>query len=101
MHATDEEPREPELRPGPPWVMEDMIASEAALPGEIAATPGAGALGGMLEFSRRFHGFAELGRVRAWHQGYLSTRADLNRRAQYLEHDGNYLALGITAYFGK
>ena len=49
MHASDEEPREPELRPGPPWVMEDMIASEAALPGEIAATPGAGALGGMLE----------------------------------------------------
>ena len=26
MHASDEEPREPELRPGPPWVMEDMIA---------------------------------------------------------------------------
>ena len=48
MHATDDEHQEPELRPGPPWVMEDMIASEAALPAEIAAAPGAAALAALL-----------------------------------------------------
>ena len=38
------EAHEPELRPAPPWVMEEMIATEARLPREIAAEPGTSAL---------------------------------------------------------
>jgi glutamine---fructose-6-phosphate transaminase (isomerizing) len=32
---------EPELRSGPPWVMEEMIQAQADLPGQIAASDGA------------------------------------------------------------
>ena len=39
---------EPEQRPGPPWIMEEMIAAEATLPREIAAAPGTAALGDVL-----------------------------------------------------
>jgi fructoselysine-6-P-deglycase FrlB-like protein len=39
---------EPELRTGPPWIMEEMIAAEATLPREIAAAPGTAALGDVL-----------------------------------------------------
>jgi fructoselysine-6-P-deglycase FrlB-like protein len=42
---------EPELRPGPPWVMEEMIAAQAELPREIAAGTGAARLGGLLTWA--------------------------------------------------
>jgi fructoselysine-6-P-deglycase FrlB-like protein len=48
MHDDAAEFAEPELRAGPPWVMEDMIAAEAHLPREIAAGQGAARLGGLL-----------------------------------------------------
>ena len=48
MHAPVDEPYEPELRPGPPWIMEEMIAAEATLPREVAAAPGTAALGDVL-----------------------------------------------------
>ena len=31
--------REPELRAGPPWVMEEMIQAELGLPAQISAEP--------------------------------------------------------------
>jgi fructoselysine-6-P-deglycase FrlB-like protein len=34
----------PELRPGPPWVMEEMIRAQAALPDDLAAVDGAHAI---------------------------------------------------------
>ncbi len=34
----------PDLRPGPPWVMEEMIRAQAALPDDIAALDGAHAI---------------------------------------------------------
>ena len=34
----------PELRPGPPWVMEEMILAQAALPDDLAALDGAHAI---------------------------------------------------------
>src|SRR6476620_11547898 len=34
----------PELRPGPPWVMEEMIRAQAALPDALAAPDGAHAI---------------------------------------------------------
>ena len=48
MHAPDDASYEPELRPGPPWIMEEMIAAEATLPREVAAAPGTAALGDLL-----------------------------------------------------
>ena len=53
MHAPEDEPQEPELRPGPPWVMEEMIAAEAALPRAVADAPGTAALGALLEEALR------------------------------------------------
>ena len=53
MNAPDDEPQEPELRPGPPWVMEEMIAAEAALPRAVADAPGTAALGALLEEALR------------------------------------------------
>src|SRR5262249_31300543 len=66
------------------------------------ATQGAAAaLGGMVDFSPRWQGFAELGQVKVWHTGYVSTVDDPTRQSIYLEHEGGYAALGITTYFGK
>ncbi len=39
---------EPELRPGPPWVMEEMIRAQADLPARIAASDDAGRLAARL-----------------------------------------------------
>jgi glutamine---fructose-6-phosphate transaminase (isomerizing) len=40
---------EPELRPGPPWVMEDMIRAQADLPAQIAASDDAARLAARLD----------------------------------------------------
>ena len=34
----------PELRPGPPWVMEEMMARQVELAAQILAAPAAGAI---------------------------------------------------------
>src|SRR3954454_14115019 len=38
MHEEKDVSYEPELRPGPPWIMEEMVWAQPDLPGEIAGT---------------------------------------------------------------